>query len=131
MSGGTTWQYLPEKVEQTEQTEQTERLEHAGIPSVPTLQETERTEVEQTVNGYGPPLTVADIERLNLCDLCLEPLSEPSEVPECVDEHASPQKSETTETDTCQTDGCGRQLMAPHSRQRGICESCYVHGPQD
>jgi hypothetical protein len=31
---------------------------------------------------------------------------------------------------TCQTEGCGRQLMAPHSRQRGICESCYVHGPQ-
>jgi hypothetical protein len=30
---------------------------------------------------------------------------------------------------TCQS--CGRQVIAPHSRQRGICESCYVHGPQE
>ena len=30
--------------------------------------------------------------------------------------------------DTCRTEGCGRQLIAPHSQQRGICESCYVKG---
>jgi hypothetical protein len=37
---------------------------------------------------YGLPLTVADIEELGLCDLCLLPLSEPGTDPDCLDEHA-------------------------------------------
>jgi Protein of unknown function (DUF3631) len=53
-----------------------------------------------------------------------EPASEPSS-----------RKSATSATggpyDTCQTPGCGRNLIQPASRQRGICESCYVHGPMN
>jgi hypothetical protein len=51
-------------------------------------------------------------------------------VTEATNGHQPPPKLiESTHT-ICRIPTCGRQLIAPHSRQRGICESCYVHGPQ-
>jgi hypothetical protein len=38
--------------------------------------------------GYGPRLTLAEMEERNLCDLCLLPLDEPGADPDCLDEHA-------------------------------------------